>query len=209
VVEIRRLSHSCLVVTTETTTVLIDPGVHSFNDRKADLESLEPLDAIIITHSHQDHIDPAFVSWLKARNPLLTVHGNQAVTELLRTHGIDVVTSNPPGVTSEDVDHEETPLGPGPPNRAFTIGNRVTHPGDSYRISRTAPILTMAMMSPWGSTRQSVECIRQLNPRIVIPVHDAYMSEAGRKGIWDIVTKALSGDGIDLIPLDWGETYRD
>ncbi|MGH8875133.1 MAG: hypothetical protein ACRDVM_07770, partial [Acidimicrobiia bacterium] len=135
----------------------------------------------------------------------LTVHANQAVCDLLAGHGIEASTDNPEGVTAEDVAHETTPTGTAPPNRAFTVEGILTHPGDSYRPTTTAPVLALALMAPWGSTRHSVEFARRLRPERVIPVHDFYLSDSGRRWVAAMVENVLAEDGIELIPLGWGE----
>jgi L-ascorbate metabolism protein UlaG (beta-lactamase superfamily) len=187
---------------------LVDPGHHTFDERPIDLESIGDISAVVVTHAHQDHVDPGFVRWLKDRYPELTVHANQQVAELLAPIGIEVLDTNPQGITSEDLDHEITPLGSGPPNRAFTVGDALTHSGDSYRLSRSAPVLTMSLMAPWGSTTQSVEYIRRLRPSFVVPVHDSYLSESGQRSIWGIVSRALKEDGIELLEVGWGESFQ-
>ena len=44
-------------------------------------------------------------------------------------------------------------------------------------------------------------------PRQVVPVHDFYLSSLGRSWITGLVKSVLAADGIELIPLDWGESY--
>jgi L-ascorbate metabolism protein UlaG (beta-lactamase superfamily) len=205
---IRRLSHSSLVITTNSAVTLVDPGQHTFEERPVDLDTIGDITAVVITHAHQDHVDPRFVQWLKDRYREATVHGNQQVADLLGPLGIDVVQTDPVDVTSEDLEHEITPLGPGPANRCYTFGDAITHPGDTYKLTKSAPVLTMALMAPWGSTAQSVECIKAVRPNYVIPVHDSYLSENGRRSIGGIASRAVKDHGIELVELGWGETFQ-
>ncbi|MFH2072148.1 MAG: hypothetical protein ABIJ75_04770, partial [Actinomycetota bacterium] len=161
----------------------------------------------LITHEHGDHVQPAFVRWLIDRGRDVTVHSNQAVADLLARSDIEVITDDPAGVASEDVIHETTPLGTAPPNRAFTVEGVLTHPGDSYQPTTTGPVLALPLLVPWGSTRRSVEFARGLRPRQVVPIHDFYLSEEGRRWVAGMAAKALGADGIEVVPLDWGGSY--
>lgn len=203
---IRRLSDSCLVLATDRHITLIDPGSHTFDSGVVDLNSIGDVTRVLITHEHSDHVKPDFVRWLLDRRKALTVHTNQAVSELLRKHEIDASTDNPEGVTAEDVTHETTPSGMAPPNRAFTVEGVLTHPGDSYQPTKCAPLLAISLMAPWGSGRDSVEFARRLKPDRVVPIHDFYLSESGRRWAASSIKSVLEKDGIELIPLDWGQS---
>lgn len=204
---IRRLTDSCLHVTTDEGTTLIDPGFHTFDTGVVDLAAIGDVQRVLITHEHGDHVKPEFVHWLLDRGSDVTVHANAAVASLLADHDIAADTAAPPGVTWEDVVHETIPTGAAPPNRSWTVEGLLTHPGDSYQPATTAPILALPLMAPWGSTTASVEFARRLKPRQVIPVHDFYLSTEGRAWVTGLVKSVLAADGIEVIPLDWGDSY--
>lgn len=204
---ITRLTDSCLVVADDNGTTVIDPGFFAFDSPEIDLETIGAVQRVLITHEHFDHVHPEFVRWLLDRGEDVAVHANEAVAALLGGHDIEVITADPPGVTSEDVVHEMVPAGATPPNRSFTLTGVITHPGDSYQPSVTAPVLALPLLTPWGSTTRSVEFARRLAPRQVVPIHDFYLSESGRKWITGAVQNVLAGDDIEVIPLDWGEGY--
>ena len=203
---IQRLTDSCLIVTTDAGRTLFDPGFFTFESGEIDLETIGDIQRVLITHEHADHVNPEFVRWLVDRGDDVVVHGNQNVAELLRPHGIDVVSTAPAGVSFEDVDHERLPNGSTVPNRAFTIDGVFTHPGDSYGPAESAPVLGLAFLAPWGSATASVEFASRLKPQQVVPVHDFYTSRDGRHRVYGIVGGALAAHGIELIPLDWGES---
>ena len=204
---IRRLTHSAFLVTTEQGTSLIDPGNHTFEPGVFDLDSIGDVQRVLITHEHPDHVHPAFVRWLVDRGEDVTVHSNPEVRQLLAAHDIEVDTSDPAGVSSEDVFHEMTPMGTAPPNRVYTVDGVLSHPGDSYQQTATAPVMALPLLVLWGSTTQSVEFARRLGPQQVIPAHDFYVSSAGREWIANVVASALRPYGIEMVPLDWGESY--
>ena len=204
---IRRLADSCLLVTTDHGTSLIDPGFFTFDSGEVDLDTIGEVQRVLVTHEHGDHVKPEFVRWLVDRGDDVAVHGNEAVAGLLAAHDIEVVVSDPSGVSSEDVIHETIPNGDAPPNRAYTIDGVLTHPGDSYQPTATAPVLALPMLIPWGSTTQSVAFARSLAPQQVVPVHDFYLSPQGRHFITGMARAVLAVDDIEVVPLDWGASY--
>ncbi|MFQ5517853.1 MAG: MBL fold metallo-hydrolase [Acidimicrobiia bacterium] len=204
---IRRLADSCLLVTTGDGTTLIDPGFFTFDSGEVDLDSIGEVQRVLITHEHWDHVKPEFVRWLVDRGNDVAVHSNDSVAALLGRHDIEVMTENPPGVVCEDVVHELIPSGAAPPNRSYTIEEVLTHPGDSYQPTVSAPVLALPMLVPWGSTTASVAFAKRLAPRQVVPIHDFYTSRSGRELIAGMVKDVLAAADIEVIPLDWGDSY--
>lgn len=204
---IQRLTDSCLLITTDSDATLFDPGFHTYQSGEFDLSSLGEVSRVMITHEHGDHVNPEFVAWLIDRGEDVEVYSNQAVAGILAEHDIEVSTGLPQGVTAEDVPHEVLPTGAAPPNRAFTIERLFTHPGDSRQPTRCAPVLALPLMAPWGSATGAVEFARTLQPDQVVVAHDFYLSQSGREWIRGIVKAVLADDGIELVDLDWGDSY--
>ena len=204
---IRRLTNSCLTVTDDSGTTLFDPGFFTFDSGKIELDSIGEVQRIMITHEHGDHVKPEFVQWIVDRGTDVKVFANQAVVDLLAGHGIAASTDNPAGVSSEDVLHEVVPTGAQPTNRAYTIDGVITHPGDSYQPTTTAPVLALPLLTPWGSTTRSVEFAKSLGPKQVVPIHDFYLSASGRGFVVGMAKAVLAKSGIEVVPLDWGDSY--
>ncbi len=205
--EIRRLTDSCVLVTTDDDATLFDPGFHTFLDGDVDLESIGDVTRVLVTHEHGDHVHPDFVRWLIDRSKDLVVYSNQAVVDLLGDQGIEVSVEIPDGVSVEDVRHEKLPNGMQPPNRSFTIDGVFTHPGDSHQPTSTAPLMALPLMAPWGSLTGAVEFARRIAPKQVLMIHDFYMSEAGRTRIRGMAKAVLAQHGIELLEVDWGESF--
>jgi hypothetical protein len=204
---ISRLSDSCFIVTSGDGATLFDPGFHSFQSGAVDLEQIGDIQTVLITHEHGDHVNPEFVRWLLDRGTDVAVHANQAVAGLLAEHDIEVVTSNPTGVSSEDVTHALTPMGTAPPNRAWTIDGVFTFGGDSWEPTSTAPVLALPLMVPWGSMTQAMEYAGRLAPQQVVPAHDFYLSASGRSWVYGMAKTVLGRAGIEVVTLDWGESF--
>lgn len=204
---IRRLADSCLVVASDDGATLFDPGSLTFDSGDINLDSIGDIQRVLITHEHGDHVKPEFVSWLVDRGEDVTVHANQAVADLLAPHDVVVETSTSTGLSAEDVLHEMTPMGTTPPNRSFTVDGVLTHPGDSYQPTTTAPVLALPLLVPWGSMFESMEFARRLAPHQAVPIHDFYLSQSGRQWVTGMAKTILAKSDIELVALDWGESY--
>lgn len=204
---IKRLTDSCLVVTTDDGATLFDPGFHTFESGIVDLDEIGDIQRVLITHEHGDHLSADFLRWVLDRGNDVTVYGNAAVAGVLAAHEIQVATDIPAGTSAEDVTHETTPMGTAPPNRAWTIDDVITHPGDSYGPTRTAPVLALGLLTPWGSTTKTLEFARKLAPLQAIPVHDFYLSDTGRGWINTVAKTVLAQADIEVVTLDWGQSY--
>lgn len=204
---IKRLTDSCLVVATGDGTTLFDPGFHTFESEAIDLNEIGDIQRVLVTHEHGDHVSAKFLQWVLDRGEDVTVYGNEAVASVLADHNIAVATDIPPGTSAEDVIHETTPMGTAPPNRSWTIDDVITHPGDSYGPTRTAPVLALGLLTPWGSTTKTLQFARTLAPQQAIPVHDFYLSDSGRTWINTVAKNVLAKADIEVVTLDWGESF--
>ena len=206
-ITISRLTDSCLIVSSDDGTTLFDPGFHTWESGEFDINGIGDVQRVLITHEHGDHVSPTFVRWLIDRGDDVAVFSNDAVVAILREHGIAALTTNPAGVTSEDVMHEIIPTGAQPPNRSWTIEGILTHPGDSYQPTTSAPVLALPLLVPWGSMTQGVEFARRLAPQQVVPIHDFYTNPQGRQWATGLAKAVLAKSDIEVVPLDWGESY--
>ena len=83
----------------------------------------------------------------------------------------------------------------------------LTHPGDSYQPTSSAPVLALPLIIPWGSTTKSVAFARQLAPAYAVGVHDFYLTDAGREWVTTMVRNALATDGIEVVQLNPGDSF--
>ena len=94
-----RLGHSSLLIEMDGTTLLIDPvfsksasfvqwfGPERFFEPPLRIDDLPPLDAVLLTHDHYDHLDSAAVRLLQSRAPLFVC--SEGVGGHLQRWGID------------------------------------------------------------------------------------------------------------------------
>jgi L-ascorbate metabolism protein UlaG (beta-lactamase superfamily) len=188
---ISHLGHSAVLVETDSTRVLIDPG--NLSDG---WHGVTDLNAILVTHVHPDHLDPQQVPQLLAANPSVQVYAEASIPNALAANDVDLGAMIPigPGDDFKIGDlvvtavgglhaeiHRDIPL----------IGNvgyvlraegepTLFHPGDSYA---TAPqgvdILAMPSYGPWAALKETIDFVRAVGALEGFPIHDELLNERG------------------------------
>lgn len=204
---ITRYGHAALLVEADGTRLLIDPG--SFCG--AHVFELAQLDAILITHEHPDHCDPARVGALLEANPTTPVFAPASVIELLeladgRAHPVTpgkTITCGPITVEPVGTTHQQIlPTIPRCANSGFIFtgpdGTRLFHPGDSYEtIPNDIDVLAVPLHAPWGKIHETVTFVKAVAPARMFPIHDGFLQESGRALYWRLLTGAI-GAGVEL-----------
>jgi L-ascorbate metabolism protein UlaG (beta-lactamase superfamily) len=187
---VTHLDHACLLVEMADTRVLIDPGSFS-----PGFEELRDLDGIVITHQHADHLDQERLPALLAANRQAAVHADPQSAGLIDSADGDVFTlSEGSDVTLGAV--TLTPVGqlhainhPGVP-RCTNVGvvlradgePSLYHPGDAYDGEPgDVDLLAVPVNAPWAKVSESIDFVRRVAPAGIIPIHDALLSQTGRR----------------------------
>ncbi|MEU4363937.1 MBL fold metallo-hydrolase [Promicromonospora sp. NPDC023987] len=176
-------------------TLVIDPG--SFSDTQA---ALNGATAVLITHDHADHLDAEAVLQHLASGTDAHVWGpRSAIDDLLsgdapteRVHEVtpgDVLHISGAQVTVGGGDHAE--IHPDAPRLARNVTYHVTtpgrgiyHPGDSYTAPDALPddvldVLLVPVSGPWVKLAEVIDFARAVPAAVVVPIHDAPLSEVG------------------------------
>lgn len=180
-----KYAHSCVRIEDDGAVLVIDPGELS------EPESLDGVDAVLITHEHFDHLDVGKLSDLLARRPSVAVYTNSAVAAKL-TELDGVVHEVAPGDRFSAAGFPVRVYGglhalihpelPRVPNLGFFVETGgVYHPGDSFDVPPDAEIETLfvPVSAPWLKIAEAVEFVRRIAPRQAFPLHDGLLSEAG------------------------------
>ena len=185
---LRHLGHSCLLVEVADRTILIDPGSWS-----SDFEDLSGLDAIVVTHQHADHLDRGRFAGLVRSNPDATIVTDPQSAALLADDGL-TVTSWDDGViqvggvslsahgNEHAFNHSRVPQVANVGVKVSAAGEPVLfHPGDAYDAAPgMIDILAVPINAPWTAVRDSIDFVRRIAPRSIVPIHDGLLSPAGR-----------------------------
>ena len=183
------LGHACLLVETADQRILFDPGVFS-----PGFEEVGDLDAILVTHQHDDHVDADRLPRLLELNPgaRLLAEAQTATVLLERDIAAQALT---PGEATRVGPVEVTPVGELHAlnhDRVPRVGNTglllradgepsLFHPGDAYDAEPgPVDVLALPLSAPWCAVRDTLAFVRRINPRYAVPVHDATLSDVGR-----------------------------
>lgn len=183
------VGHSCVVVETGESRILIDPGTFAEG-----WETLTGLDAVLVTHTHPDHCDRERLPTLLATNPDALVAAEADVAAELSSASRPVQPLRP-GDTLEvgrarvtavggrhAVIHADIP-------RVGNVGVVVQapdepslfHPGDSYEaIPQGVDVLATPLNAPWSAFKETVDFVRAVGPRLAFPIHDGLLNARGR-----------------------------
>ncbi|MCK9793973.1 MBL fold metallo-hydrolase [Isoptericola sp. 4D.3] len=167
----------------------IDPG--TFTDPRM----LDGAHAVLVTHEHPDHVDPPRVAGVLGAVPELELWAPAPVVEQLvaagapadRLHAVDGGdTFTAGGFAVQALGHVHATIHPDmppPANVAYLVDGAVLHPGDSFTPvpeGTAVDVLALPVGGPWLKVAEAVDYVRQVAPRVAVPIHDAVLSDAGR-----------------------------
>lgn len=189
--KITRFGHAALLVETDSTRVLIDPGTFCADD----VFALTGLDAIVVTHQHPDHLDQERAPGLLAANPDallvcdpetagLVEFGSWVVNGDGAEHRIGDLTVRGVGARHAVI----LPSIPQIANVGVLVSDGATtlfHPGDSYEQAPDGvDVLALPLGAPWAKISETVDFVQRVGPSALFPIHDRTIAEAAYPMYW-------------------------
>lgn len=208
VLRLTRLGHSCVLVSVELPDhtqrrLLLDPG----NLTPPLTADIGPVDAVLVTHAHPDHID---VDQLPRLSGPAKVYGDARVQAYLAEAGLEDSEVLAPGTADvADVEVEvfastHEPIYPGvpvPTNLAYLLAGTLLAPGDAFFVPDSAPdVLLLPVGAPWMKLADTIHYLRAVAPRIAVLVHDSGLSEAHQQLHRGLITKFAPSSTTVLAP---------
>lgn len=207
--KLTKYQHACIVLESDGQSLVIDPG--NLSD---DFQVPSDVLAVVVTHLHPDHCDPAKLQAILAENPHATIY---ALPEVMQHAGLSV-SAVEPGATTDvgpfaleftggehaTIHPDMEPVG----NLGLVVnGNELYYPGDALALPpRHMRWIATPVAAPWMKLSEAIEFLRQAAPDQTFPTHDAILSPAGQ----DIVDRVIGNlvDSTEYHRLTPGETIE-
>ena len=187
-IQLTTLGHSCVLVEDAErpeAKLLLDPG-----SLTPALSPIADLGAVLVTHAHADHIDPEQIRRLREHVPV-PVYGDAATVSLLQDAGVDDLHELPTGaseiaglpVSVSEWSHETIYPGvPLPTDLGLLLAGRVFAPGDAFAVPEfPVEVLLLPTGAPWMKLSEAIDYLREVSPRLAVPVHDGGLAAPHRE----------------------------
>jgi len=199
--ELTHFGHSCLLASFPQTTVLFDPGTFSHG-----FEGITGLSAILITHQHPDHADPARLPALVAANPQAALYADPQTAAQLggAWQAVNVGDELSVGeLTVRGVGGRHAVIHPELPvidNISYLIGDgehpaKLMHPGDALFVpDEPVDVLATPAAAPWMKISEAIDYLRAVAPTHAVPIHHGIVAPEARGIYWGRLSEMTDTD---------------
>ena len=207
--KITKFEHSGLAFEKDGKVLLVDPV--EFQQKLPELTNVV---GIVLTHKHGDHCQPAVIERIKAANPAL-----ELVTSAETSEMVNGASAAKAGDTRDVAgfqlaffgrDHAAILAGQVPcDNIGVVVDGLVVNPGDSFDLpADSAKVLLAPIASPWNKISETIDFVKKARPEVVIPIHDAVLSNLGMTFNCNWLKNACAEIGAEFVRLGFGESYE-
>lgn len=184
--KITKIGHCALVLEHGGVKLLTDPGSFTIEAQ----EKVTELDAIVITHEHQDHFHVDSIKVLLVKNPGVAIFTNSAVGKLLDAQGIactvvgDGQSADIKGIKIEGFGRHHAPIYAdmgNVENTGYMIAEKFYFPGDNFeKPNKPVDVLALPVAAPWMKISEAIDFAKAVNARVAFGVHDGMIVPAFR-----------------------------
>lgn len=204
--EITKLEHSGIVIEKDGERIVFDPV--EFNKT---IPRLNNVIAVIITHKHSDHLQIEVIKKIIRDNSDAKIITTSDATSFIEDSIIAKAGESYEigGFKLDFFGKNHAAIIPGQipcENIGVVVNGSVMNPGDSFDYSDIgAKVLFVPISAPWLKIAESMDFVDKVKPRIVIPVHDALLSDLGKSINDNWMKKACDKAGAEYRDLSFGE----
>lgn len=205
--KITKLEHSGLIIEKDEKRIVFDPS--EFTSR---LPKIDNVVAIVITHKHGDHLQPNVLARIINDNPDAKIFTTRDAAPLIEKAIIvkagDAQELGGFRLDFFGKDHAAVIQGQIPcENIGVVVDGRIVNPGDSFELPNIqTDVLFVAISAPWLKIAESMGYVESAKPKIVIPVHNALLSEFGESINGSCMKGACDNVGAEYKELKPGES---
>lgn len=197
--------HACLEIIVNGRRLIIDPGVYT-----EPMDGMTDVDAIVITHTHDDHCNEAQLDRILALNPDVLILGTDEVCQRLAEapdgarfktatvyhgdfHQIGQFKLEFFGAMHAEI-HRSIPL---IHNTGVMVNDTLYYPGDSFTApDRPVAVLACPTSAPWLKISEVMDFVAAVKPARSFATHNIHLSDFGHQlnnGRVQAVTEAGGG----------------
>ncbi|CAN5565555.1 MBL fold hydrolase [soil metagenome] len=217
--DLTHFGHSCLLASFAgssngaSTTILFDPGNFSHG-----FEGITGLSAILITHQHPDHADPARLPALVEANPGAALYADPQTAAQLGDAWTAVQVGDELTVdqlTIRGVGGRHAVIHPEIPvidNISYLIGDathpaRLMHPGDALFVpGEPVQVLATPAAAPWMKISEAVDYLRAVAPTHAVPIHQGVVAPEAR-GIYYGRLSEMTDTDFRVLPEESSQAF--
>ncbi len=209
--KITKYEHACVVIEEQDKKLVIDPG--SWTE---DFGGTDNISAVVITHVHMDHFNPANVAAIVKANPNVQLYGTEEVAHELADFQINTVTGGQSVTTGPfslqffgGLHAEIHPSMPRNQNVGVFVNDTFYYPGDSF-TAPGLPVKTLALpvSAPWLKASEMMDFFNEIKPQVCFPTHNAILSEKGQGILDNFGNKLCDASGATYYSLKPGESIE-
>ncbi|HLS92291.1 MAG TPA: MBL fold metallo-hydrolase [Microbacterium sp.] len=203
--------HACLVIEQDGETLVVDPGGFT-----SDLDDLENVVGVVVTHEHPDHWTPAHLSSIAERFPGAPIYTTRATAATAPVDATVVAAGDRAqagafqlrffGGTHNEI-HSSIPL---VDNVGVLVNDALYYPGDSYAVPEGVEVSLLAapIGAPWLKIGEAMDFVLAVAPRQSFGTHEGTLSPAGLAMHRERLSWATAQGGGAFHALDAGDAIE-
>ena len=207
--KITKFEHSGLAFEKDGKVLLVDPV-----EFEKKLPEFTNVVGIILTHKHGDHCQPAVIERIMAANPASELITSTETAEMVNG-AVAAKAGDTRDVSGFKLDffgRDHAAIIPGQvpcDNIGVVVDGLVVNPGDSFDLpDGPSKVLLSPIASPWNKIAETIDFVRRAKPEVVIPIHDAVLSDLGMTFNCNWLKNACAEIGAEFVKLGFGESFE-